>query len=266
MPSATNSLVIQDKTFVDAFTILAQDPTWRWGTTPGTPNTGDLWVSSVYMPAQNPYSVEGVSAYGRGQYGAWFWPPTTGIEFPPVPNEYYDPNCDPHWGSGRRCVECSPSFMGMEAFMDTPHGYCTAYPYLEVDPTLCDSASRTRPMTAAQPAPVRADPSMESVDGRRNTEVRMVPAVATPGFPEKWSTDGREGGVPDPALMGPDWIQIGTEGGFLPEPAIIPPQPINWQGDVTLFNAGNVTDHSLLVGTAERADVWSISRIMPVKR
>ncbi|HOE35772.1 MAG: multicopper oxidase domain-containing protein [Chloroflexi bacterium] len=258
LPGYGIPLVIQDKTFVDAFTILAQDPTWRWGTTPGTPNTGDLWVSSVYMPAQNPYSVEGVSAYGRWQYGAWFWPPTTGIEFPPVPNEYYDPNCDPQLGW------CEPPMrpnvphpsMGMEAFMDTPTVNGTAYPYLEVDPTVV----RFRILNAADDRFFNlhlyvADPSMESVDGRRNTEVRMVPAVATPGFPEKWSTDGREGGVPDPALMGPDWIQIGTEGGFLPEPAIIPPQPINWQGDVTLFNAGNVTDHSLLVGTAERADV-----------
>ena len=31
-------LVIQDKTFVDAATIAAQDPTWNWGSTPGTPD------------------------------------------------------------------------------------------------------------------------------------------------------------------------------------------------------------------------------------
>ena len=55
--------------------------------------------------------------------------------------------------------------------------------------------------------------------------------------------------------MGPDWIQIGTEGGFLPEPVVIPPQPINWNMNATAFNVGNVTDHSLLLGCAERADV-----------
>ena len=37
-----------------------------------------------------------------------------------------------------------------------------------------------------------------------------------------WPTDGREGGVPDPATTGPAWIQIGTEGGFLPAPVVIP--------------------------------------------
>ena len=31
----------------------------------------------------------------------------------------------------------------------------------------------------------------------------MVPAVANAGFPELWPTDGRAGGVPDPATAGP---------------------------------------------------------------
>ncbi len=69
----------------------------------------------------------------------------------------------------------------------------------------------------------------------------MVPAVATAGFPATWPTDGREGGVPDPATAGPAWIQIGTEGGFLPAPVVIPNQPINWNMNATAFNVGNVT-------------------------
>jgi hypothetical protein len=36
---------------------------------------------------------------------------------------------------------------------------------------------------------------------------------------------------------------------------VIPPQPINWNLFAPAFNFGNVTDHSLLVGCAERADV-----------
>ena len=83
----------------------------------------------------------------------------------------------------------------------------------------------------------------------------MVPAMKTPGFPATWSIDGREGGVPDPTTAGPAWIQIGTEGGFLPAPVVIPNQPINWNMNATAFNVGNVTDHSLLLGCAERADV-----------
>ncbi|MCJ7613093.1 MAG: multicopper oxidase domain-containing protein, partial [Candidatus Aminicenantes bacterium] len=62
-------------------------------------------------------------------------------------------------------------------------------------------------------------------------------------------------GLPDPLTKGPDWIQIGTEGGFLPKPVVIPSQPIGWNLNPTTFNYGNVNQHSLLLGTAERADV-----------
>lgn len=75
------------------------------------------------------------------------------------------------------------------------------------------------------------------------TEVGMVPAAPTSGYPDNWPTDGRDGGVPDPATRGPSFIQIGTEGGFLPAPVVIDNQPIN------------VPAHALLLGTAERADV-----------
>jgi hypothetical protein len=51
----------------------------------------------------------------------------------------------------------------------------------------------------------------------------MVPAAKATGFPAGWPTDGRDGGVPHPATSGPSFIQIGTEGGFLAAPAVIPP-------------------------------------------
>jgi FtsP/CotA-like multicopper oxidase with cupredoxin domain len=60
--------------------------------------------------------------------------------------------------------------------------------------------------------------------------------------------------TPDQTTAGPSWIQIGTEGGFLPAPAVIPAQPTTWVNDPTVFNAGNVDLHSLLLGPAERAD------------
>ena len=50
-------------------------------------------------------------------------------------------------------------------------------------------------------------------------------------------------------------IQIGTEGGFLPAPAVLPNQPIDLEPDPTTFNFGNVTSHTLLLGPAERGDV-----------
>ena len=57
-------------------------------------------------------------------------------------------------------------------------------------------------------------------------------------------------------MAGPAWLQIGTEeGGFLPKPVIINNIPLTYQMNPGLFNVGNALDHSLLLGTAERADV-----------
>ena len=63
--------------------------------------------------------------------------------------------------------------------------------------------------------------------------------------------------TPDTALSpaGPAWIQIGTEGGFLPAPVVIPNQVTTWIIDPTRFDVGNVDQHSLLLAPAERADV-----------
>ena len=50
----------------------------------------------------------------------------------------------------------------------------------------------------------------------------------SPGISSKqfmWPADGRDGGVPDPRFAGPPIIQIGTEGGLLPAPAVIPSTP-----------------------------------------
>ena len=57
-------------------------------------------------------------------------------------------------------------------------------------------------------------------------------------------------------LTGPDWIQIGTEGGFLPAPVVVDGQQVTtWITDPTRFDVGNVDKHSLLLAPAERADV-----------
>ncbi|MFD1773492.1 hypothetical protein [Paenibacillus rhizophilus] len=250
LPELGIPLVIQDKTFVDASTILSTDPTWAWGTTPRTPNTGDLWYPHVYSPAQNPWDPSGANAFGRWMYGPWFWPPTTNIEHGPIPNPYYDPVNAPEQPPMMPATP-NPSMPG-EAFMDTPLVNGTAYPYLEVEP----KAYRFRILNAADDRFFNlqmyvADSSgYISPDTGYATEVKMVSACGTPGIPADWPS-----GVPDPALKGPDWIQIGTEGGFLPAPVVIPSQPITWNLNATNFNFGNVDQHSLLIGTAERADV-----------
>ncbi len=252
IPANEIPLVIQDKTFVPDDTQLAiQDPTWdkaNWG------GLGSLWYPHVYMPNQNPADPGGMNAFGRWHYGPWFWPPTSNIANPPIANPYYDPVNAP-WENATMPATPNPSSV-MEGFMDTPVVNGTAYPTVTVQP----QAYRFRILNAADDRFFNlqmflADPSVVTSDGRLNTEVKMVPAVATAGFPDLWPTDGRAGGVPDPATAGPEWIQIGNEGGFLPSPAIVPNQPIDWNMDQTTFNFGNVSSHSLLLGTAERADV-----------
>ena len=253
LPGVGFPLVIQDRTFVDPVTIYAQDPTWNWGSTPGTPVRGDLWMPHVYMTNQNPYDLSGINAYGRWHYGPWFWPPTTDIAFGPIPNPYFGQN---PWEPPTIPATPNPS-MAMEAFMDTPLVNGTVYPYLEVEPKVY----RFRVLNACNDRFVnlqlyKADPAIPTADGALlNTEVRMVPAVVTPGFPALWPKDGREGGVPDPAMMGPAFIQIGSEGGFLPAPVYVPSQPIDYNMNPTTFNFGNVNTFALLLGAAERADV-----------
>ena len=50
-------------------------------------------------------------------------------------------------------------------------------------------------------------------------------------------------------------IQIGTEGGFLPAPVVIPAQPVNYEYNRRNIVVLNVTDKALFMGPAERADV-----------
>ena len=77
----------------------------------------------------------------------------------------------------------------------------------------------------------------------------------TPCWPTSWPTDGRDGGVPDPMTAGPAIIQIATEGGYLPSPVVIPPQPINYNYNRRDIVVLNQQEHALVVGPAERADI-----------
>jgi FtsP/CotA-like multicopper oxidase with cupredoxin domain len=98
------------------------------------------------------------------------------------------------------------------------------------------------------------------------TEIGMVPAVpGTDNFPTSWTVqttgqpgdilDNRWGGVPDPTKIGPSMIQIGTEGGFLPAPVVLTNTPLGYDRDSKSITVGNVKEHNLFIGPAERADV-----------
>lgn len=259
IPSVEDEILlnIQDKTFVpDTVQLKAQDPTWD---TNYYGDLGNLWYPHVYMINQNPYSITGAYDYGRWDYGPWFWPPTT-VAYPPIPNPFYDPNNPTE--PPTIPVLPNPSQVP-ESFMDTPLINGTVYPYIEVG----QKAYRFRILNASTERYYNLqlyygksqNGDMWNPDGTLNNanlgEVNMVPACPNEGYPERWPTDGRDGGVPDPASIGPTFIQIGNECGFLPAPAVLPNTPINYvynRRDITVLN---VSDKTLFLGPAERADV-----------
>jgi FtsP/CotA-like multicopper oxidase with cupredoxin domain len=254
-------LVIQDRTFVPQDAQLygvpgstyGQDPTWdaaRWG------SYGNLWYHHVYMPAQNPGDPSGMSAYGRWMYGPWFWPPAKAAKYPPIDNPYYDPNCDLNNSATWQYQTdpfCEPAQIpgtpnisaGMEQFNDTPIVNGTAYPTTTLDP----KSYRFRILNAANDRFWNLQWYVADATG---TEVALKAAEVAAA-----QTDPNVFPTPDTALspVGPSWIQIGTEGGFLPAPVVVPNQPITWITDPTRFDVGNVDKHALLLAPAERADV-----------
>ncbi len=247
-------LVLQDKTFVPE-DIADQDARWdtaHWG------QPGDLWFPHVYETNQDPNSFDGTNPVGRWDYGPWFWP-----VFPAplaMPTGVYGD------------VSTTP-----EAFADTPVVNGTAYPTLSVDP----KAYRFRLLNAGNDRFLNlglyvADPAVTTADGRKGTEVKMVPATApiassplqacapgapaptlgmgAPCWPDNWPTDGRAEGVPDPASVGPDIIVIGNEGGFLPEAHVIPSGPTVYELNRRSITVMNVLTFGVFLGNAERAD------------
>ena len=136
----------------------------------------------------------------------------------------------------------------MEAFNDTPIVNGTAYPTTTVDP----KAYRYRILNAANDRFWNlqwyvADPTTGTL-----SEVALKPAEVAAA-----QSDPTVVPTPDTTKspVGPNWVQIGTEGGFLPAPVVVPNQPITWISDPTRFDWGNVDKHSLLLAPAERADV-----------
>ncbi len=293
IPADQIPLVIQDKTFVDAANLAAQDPTWNSGSTAPIPNTGDLWFPHVYLPNQNPSDMLGANNIGRWDYGLWFWPVMINSQLAhgEIPNPYYLP------GNGE-----NPTIPGMgampsgtpEAFMDTPVVNGTPYPVLNVQP----KPYRFRILNACNDRTLNLQ--LYYVDPLAPTEVKMVPAVqhplvnlevppdaddippcaagvtvglpnfVTPGvgvggaavtnpatgcWPETWPTDGRDGGVPDPLTVGPSFIMIGTEGGILPNPDVVDNTPVGYEYNRRSITVLNVFYKSLFLMPAERADV-----------
>ncbi|MBI5624057.1 MAG: fibronectin type III domain-containing protein [Elusimicrobia bacterium] len=225
-------LIIQDKTFVPTPKQLAnQDPTWdsaKWG------GFGNLWFPHVYMPNQNPVMEDGMNPFGRWHYGPWFWPPV-------MPT--HGPNPD-----GTPGVPV-PSIT-VESWLDTPVINGTAYPVLQV----ARRAYRFRILNASNDRMFNL--SLHYVDPEHPTEVRMVPFKKSLAVPSHYPpADSREGGIPDPTLLGPEMIQIGTEGGLLPEAVSIPSTPVGFDRDPMSMTVLGIKEKGVFLGCAERADV-----------
>ncbi|HYL15065.1 MAG TPA: choice-of-anchor D domain-containing protein [Terriglobales bacterium] len=313
-------LVIQDKTFVpNAAQLMVEDPTWiggGFGTTPGTANPGDLWFPHVYTTNQNPADPGGANAFGRWDYGPWTLPGNQTVLLAANPENAVTIPCT-STAFPNQAVNCpiTPNPSGTpESFMDTPLVNGKAYPVLHVAP----AAYRFKLLSAGNDRSLNlswyvADPTVTTVDGRTNTEVKMLPSVQpsgtagtlplctqitpitnttlfmglatalldasgnpingtglpagcwpnfgagsqTAGIPVQqtmWAADGRAGGVPDPTTAGPAWIEIGTEGGLLPAPVVIPSMPIGYEANTRSVTITNVSVHGLWLGPAERAD------------
>jgi len=234
-------LILQDKTFVSTDPTVGTaitDPLWPTVVTGAV--EGDLWFPHVYMP--NQAFNGGVNMKGRWDYGPLV-APTASVQNPMLPTTSIVP----------------------EAFHDTPIVNGTAYPYLVVEPT----AYRFRILNACNDRYLNLQ--LYYVDPANPTEVKMVPAdgstIVGPYGPVVVPADGRDGGVPDPTTAGPPIIQIGNEGGLLPQVVVLnaPPAPIDYDYDRRSVTFGNVRNfpipnypqvgYTLFLGPAERADV-----------
>jgi FtsP/CotA-like multicopper oxidase with cupredoxin domain len=279
--------------FASIATLSQEDPTWDTSLWGSYGNFWYPHVYMPNQWPGNP-DASNTNPMGRWDYASWFWPPfnnTSGLFTvrgdTPCPTAY-DPtmvcpgfptallpapatevNGTVHLGQGST-VSLVP-----EGFMDTPLINGSAYPVLTVDPKpyrfrilsvanertfnlswflACDSSAPTANGNGYTPTTGASCPA-PTVPGVPNlTEVGMVPAVTTAGFPAWWPIDGRIGGVPDPAAKGPSWIQIGTEGGVLPNVAVIPPAPIAYETGMRSVTVTNMSSHGLLLMSAERAD------------
>ncbi len=272
IPAAAETLplIVQDRTFVPGPEQLAQqDPTWdaaRWG------GEGNFWYHHVYMPAQNPGDPSGMSAYGRWMYGPWFWPPATGTQHGPIDNPYYDPHCDldnPATFTYQVEPFCEPRQIpgtpnvsaGMEQFNDTPLVNGVAYPKITLEP----KSYRLRLLNAANDRFFNLQwYTADAAQGDGTTEVKLNPT-------ELAAAQNDPNISPNPAdannnAAGPDWVQIGSEGGFLPAPAVIDgQQPTTWITDPTRFDVGNVDQHSMLLPPRSGPTRWWTSRNSPVR-
>ncbi len=284
-------LVIQDQTFVPPTAQLnATDPTWDSTHFGGL---GSLWFPHVYMTNQDPADPKNMNAFGRWDYGPWFFPPQTSLTAGPLTIPCVSAA---HPGITVQCPIIPNPSGTPESFMDTPVVNGVAYPVLHVAPAayrfqilsvgndrtwnlswfIADATGTEVPfLPAVTPAstlmPLCTQITQITNPGINGLAIGALDSTGMPlngtglpsnCWPSTWpltsgagGTAGLTGIVPDPRNAGPAWIQIGTEGGPLPAPVVIPPTPVLYETNPKSITVGSVGSHGLLLGPAERADV-----------
>jgi spore coat protein A len=188
----------------------------------------------------NPKYVKKYSAYEKPVGDLWYpylyeGPPVPPMSLPPIGSD------TGRWNNNlfNGVLSTVPSVVP-EAFMDTIMINGAVYPYLNVQ----QRRYRFRILNASQ---ARFFNLQVYVDDGSPDGVTLVPkGVDNNGNPLLVPTN-----KPGPAML-----QIGNECGFLPLPVLLndPPKPIGYESSKLPTN-GNVNRYTLLLGSAERADV-----------
>ncbi len=120
-------------------------------------------------------------------------------------------------------------------------------------PAVPHASSSTPPLCT----PTTTDPNGLAIAAVDGTGYPINNGTGLPAgcWPTTWPTDSRDGGVPDPSTAGPAIIQIGNEGGLLPAPVIVPSTPVGYNYNRRDIVVLNVSNHSIMLGPAERADI-----------
>jgi FtsP/CotA-like multicopper oxidase with cupredoxin domain len=265
VPAAELPLVVEDKTFVpSAEELRTTDPTWdvtRWG------GLGSLWYPHVYMPNQNGVREQGrvsdqptINARGRWDYLPWYWTGYEGTVNGPVANPLYGTvPSQPKENPGTPHLSTVP-----DAFHDTMLVNGTAYPYVKVgrqayrlrilnacsDRQLNLQLYYARSNEVAVTAP-DGSPELQTESG----EVTMLPAQPSMsgGWPARWPTDTRVGGVPDPRAAGPAMIQFGNDGGLLPQVVTHRPTPVGLEVRNPTEQESSMGEYRTIIGVTTKA-------------
>ena len=219
----------------------------------------------------------GATQTGRWDYGPWFWPASTATLMGPVHNPLCNPTCPGNEyinNPGVPNVSAVP-----EIFADVMMVNGITYPVAHFKPQVYRlqllNASNDRSLTLnlyyAKSSSLNPDSHCTGNLWANNAtsitplcgdagEVSMVPAVAntpaTQGLVAPDQIQDKAAGVPDMRLAGPTLVEYASEGGILPDLNNIATTPLGMDYNRQSITTTNVKQHGLLLGPAQRAEVF----------